>query len=62
VWDKINNIRDRELKEIRDKVDDAHAEASTATERANSGFTWLRIACAAYGALLLALFVAALHR
>jgi hypothetical protein len=62
LWNKINDIRDRELREIRDKVDDARAEASTAMERANSVYTWLRIACVAYGALLLALFVAALHR
>jgi hypothetical protein len=62
LWNKINDIRDHEMKDLRDKVDDAHAEVSRATERANSGFTWLRIACAAYGALLLALFVAALHR
>lgn len=62
LWSKINDIRDRELKEIRDKVDDARAEASTAAERAESVFTWLRIACASYGALLLALLAAALHR
>jgi len=62
LWNKINDIRDRELKDLRDKVDDARAEASTATERAQSLSTWLRIACAAYGTLLLALFAAALHR
>jgi chromosome segregation ATPase len=62
LWNKINDIRDRELKEIRDKVDDARAEASTAMERTLSLSMWLRVACAAYGALLLALFVAALHR
>jgi TolA-binding protein len=62
LWSKINDIRDRELKEIRDKVDEARAEASTATERTQSLSLWLRIACAAYGALLLALFAATLHR
>ena len=62
LWVKINDIRDRELKEIRDKVDDARAEASTAAERAQLGFTWLRIACVAYGALLLALFAASLRK
>ncbi len=62
LWSKINDIRDRELKEIRDKVDDARAEASTAAERAQSVFTWLRIACVAYGAVLLALFAASLHK
>jgi hypothetical protein len=47
---------------IRDKVDDARAEASTAMERTQSLSMWLRVACAAYGALLLALFAAVLHR
>jgi hypothetical protein len=62
LWSKINDVRDRELKDLRDKVDDARAEASTATERAQSLSLWLRIACAAYGALLLVLFAATLHR
>lgn len=62
LWNKINDIRDHELKEIRDKVDDARAKGSTATERAESVFTWLRIACAACGALLLAPFAASLHK
>lgn len=61
LWSKINDIRDRELKEIRDKVDDARAEASTAMDQAGSLFMWLKIACAACGALLLALFVAVLR-
>ena len=61
LWNKINDIRDRELKEIRDKVDDARAEASTAMDQAGSLFMWLKIACAACGALLLALFVAVLR-
>jgi hypothetical protein len=43
-------------------VDDARAEASTETDQAGALFMWLKIACVAYGALLLALFVAALHR
>jgi chromosome segregation ATPase len=62
LWNKINDVRDRELKDLRDKVDDARAEAGTAAERAQSLSLWLRIACAAYGALLLALFAATLHR
>ena len=62
LWNKINDIRDRELKEIRDKVDDARAEASTAMERTQSLSIWLRVACASCGALLLALFVAVLHK
>jgi len=61
LWNKINDIRDRELKEIRDKVDDARAEASTAMDQAGSLFMWLKIACAACGALLLTLFVAVLR-
>jgi hypothetical protein len=62
LWNRINDIRDREFKEIRDKVDDARAEASTAMERSQSLSMWLRVACAACGALLLALFVAVLHK
>ena len=61
LWNKINDIRDRELKDLRDKVDDARAEASTAIDRTQSLSIWLRVACAAYGALLLALFVAVLR-
>lgn len=61
LWSKINDIRDRELKDLRDKVDDARAEASTAIDRTQSLSMWLRVACAAYGALLLALFVAVLR-
>jgi hypothetical protein len=62
LWNKIDDLRDREMKDLRDKVDDVRAEASTALERTQSLSMWLRVACAAYGALLLALFVAALHR
>jgi len=62
LWNKINDIRDRELKEIREKMDDARAETTTATERAQSLSTWLRIACAAYGTLLAALFAASLRK
>jgi TolA-binding protein len=61
LWNKINDIRDRDLKEMRDKVDDARAEASTATDQARSLFLWFKIACAACGALLLALFAAVLR-
>jgi hypothetical protein len=36
LWNKINDIRDREMKDLRDKVDDARADASTAMKRTQS--------------------------
>jgi hypothetical protein len=56
LWAKVNDTRDRELKDLREKVEDAKAHAATANGRAANLYTWLRIVCVAYGLALLAMF------
>ena len=69
LWIKVNQIKDQEIREVHLKIDFAHeaarvakATGELAAARSAIAFLWFKLACAGYGALLLAMFYAVLHK
>ena len=69
LWLKVNQIKNQEIREVHLKIDLAHeaarvakAAGDLAAARSAMAFLWFKLACAGYGALLLSMFYAVLHK